>query len=205
MRWRLCSLGGVSVAKQRFEDFSKELPFRLRRMGPAVTERLQAFAKALEARLKRAAPKRTGAMAERIRVHLDYKGRKSDGSHWPIGAIRIEIDDPAANALEQGGTVRGDPWLAIPLRRELERFSGPRETGRYFSVQTLDGRIYLAKSEGGRANFYYRLKTSVFLEKRPFIMETVRKVAPGFRDGLLRDGREILNPGRGPGVSTYRR
>lgn len=180
------------MGKERFEDFSKDLPFRLRRVGPAVTERLRAFAQTLELRLKSAAPKRHGFMAKAIKVELDYR----DGAN--AGRIKIRIPDPAANAQEQGGVVRGNPWLAIPLRRELERFSGPRETGNYFVVRMNDGRLFLASGSGGRAEFHYRLKESVFIKKNPFIMKTVTALAPGFRDGLLRDGSKILNPsGRG--------
>lgn len=185
------------MAKQAFENFVKELPFRLRRVGPAVTDRLEQFARTLETRLKAAAPKRTGAMAQAINVKVNYtpprgNSRAQTAGSW-AGGLVIEINDPAANALEQGGVVRGEPLLAIPLRRELERFAGPRETGRYFVVTMRDGRKFLADDDNGRVRFSYRLKNQVFLAKNPFIMQTIRQVAPGFVDGVLRDGATILS------------
>ena len=190
MRWARTSLRGVSVAK-KLETFLHEMPFRLPAGPPHIERRYRdetrGWAHRLQRSLRKAVPKRTQALKNAI--HVDVKW--TDVNH---GSIVLRIEDPAARALEYGGTVRGNPYMAIPLRRSLEYFDGPRETGTYVTVRSGDGRLFLIGARDKR--FSYVLRRQVFVRRQPFILRTLTRLAKEFEYGVLNIGTEALIRGR---------
>lgn len=129
------------------------------RMTDAAQRAGSEYARGVEARARARAPRRSGRLASSI---------KGSSTVLAQGDVRIETQAGAGlrygRMQEFGGTVRGNPLLAVGRK--------PGEVGRGFFVLTAkDGRLFLARRVGTGVQLAARLKPDVRLTGRHFLRD----------------------------------
>ena len=151
---------------KRFETWAPEFRERLRKLPDVVIDELTEWATRARKALAAAVPRETGALAKGLEVELEGGLQ---------GQIVATADDPAAAMLEHGGPITGSPWLAVPLRRELRRFSGPRADAGLFVLRARSGALFLATRDGAGLDLRWALKRRVERAARPFLRPTMER------------------------------
>ncbi len=138
----------------------------------AVEQELHRFAPLLEARARAHARVRTGAYRQSITARATE------------GRVALRSTHPAAQVLEEGGAVRGSPYLAVPLGVGPRALSGPRADGPLVGIRTRDGRLFLASRRSGFVELRWRLVDSVQAPATRVLQETIRREAHGVPDAI---------------------
>lgn len=128
-------------------------------MTEATRQAGSEYARGVEARARARAPRRSGRLAGSI---------KGSSSVVAQGDVRVETQAGAGlrygRMQEFGGTVRGNPLLAVGRK--------PGDVGRGFFVLTAkDGRLFLARRTGGGVQIAARLKPDVRLTGKHFLRD----------------------------------
>ena len=161
------------------EGSVKGLPRRLRALMAALAPQVAGFAKA---NASRKFTSRTGnligsiaasslAETEGIGILLRAGGRTASGERVPYAGIH-----------EFGGTVKGRPYLRIPLDAAktaagVDRFASPlRQTGAgLFRLQEIKGTLFLFRTDEEDGPPWYVLKRSAKIPKRPYLRPALTK------------------------------
>lgn len=147
---------------ERLENWAPRVAGALERVPAAVAARAQDLAREAREAARRRAPRRTG----RLQASIDaaFRGTVS------AGRIVVSASSPGAELQEEGGTVHGSPFLAIPLRPDIDQHRrGPRADGDLFIIRRRDGRFYLASRRGGALDVRWRLIDQVRVPAQHFL------------------------------------
>lgn len=164
---------------RELEQWAAETRAALLGMEATATEELRAMAERARHQAASRVRVRTGDLQRSISTRVD-------GS-----AAEVYSDDPAAAALEEGTEIRGNPWLAIPLRGQQ---GSPREDGDLFVLRSPRG-LFLASAESGQAEIRWKLQASVQPQRQPFLRPAVDEQRDGFAEHLFRAWTEDLVDG----------
>lgn len=149
----------------------------LERVPGAVEASLRELAEDALESARRQAPFRSGrlrgSIAGGLRGGLD-------------GQVTLTSSAPGAEVLEDGGTVRGEPVLAIPLREDVRAVGSPRADRDLFFLRLEDGRLFLASRDGAALDVRWRLVDAVSVQPHPFLR-------PAIEDASRRLPRAVLD------------
>lgn len=130
-----------------------------------MTETLERWAPRVGAALRGLADTMLRELAERTRATADAVRRRAP-QHVQISAATqtsgtsLAAEGDGAGLLDHGGTVRGRPWVAVPVGPRIA-VRGPRLDGDLFALRSRDGRVFLASRRGGALDVRWRLIRSV--------------------------------------------
>lgn len=113
--------------------------------GEIPIARLPQRISALQAAIRPAldeAGERVAALAGRLARQHAARGPRGLAASIVVRGSAIVATHPAAAALEVG-SVRGSPWLAVPLSASAQAVGSPRADGALVGVRGRDGRLYL--------------------------------------------------------------
>src|SRR5687767_7401919 len=119
------------------ERWARDLPDGLRRVESVVQRELRELGERARRSVAARAPRLTGRLARSIRLEVSPN------------RIEVYTQDPAAATLEEGKTLRGRPYLAIPIGalRGTGPQGGPRaDTADLFVLRTDRG-LFLASRQ----------------------------------------------------------
>ena len=127
------------------------------RMTQAALEATTEYGRGLEARARARAPRRSGRLASSVRSSSTVVGQ---------GDVRLETQAGAGlrygRMQEFGGTVRGNPLLVVGKNLA----AGGRG---FFTLRARDGRLFLARREGGTVTLAARLSPQVRVPATHFL------------------------------------
>jgi hypothetical protein len=157
------------------ERWARTLPDGLRRVESAAQRELRELGERARRAVEARAPRRSGRLARSIRLEVA-----------PNRAL-VYTRDPAAATLEQGKTLHGRPWLAIPIGalRGTE-MRGPRDDVADLFVLRTDRGMFLASRAGGALELRWKLQRQVTVPAQPFFRRGVDDARQGFEGDLLR-------------------
>lgn len=172
----------------RKEASASGLPARLRKLMASIAMQAEGFAK-VNASIK--LNRRTGRLANSIAGSV-LTAREGIGIQLRAGgSTRGGGRVPYAGIHEFGGTIKGSPYLRIPLDAALtgagvDRFPPPlRETGAgLFHLQESNGRLFLFRSDEEDGPPWYVLKRQVKIPARPYLRPAMNKVKRSLPEDL---------------------
>lgn len=170
------------MSAERLEDWAPRVAGALDRIPAGVEARFRALAPQMQAAARRRARVRTGAFRDSIQAIAS--GR----------SVHLSTDHPGASAFEQGGSLRGAPFLAIPLRDEVRAVRDPRRDGPLFRLRLRDGRVFLASRASGALDIRWRLAEAVTVRKSPTLLPAGAEVAatlPALAEATVRHELEV--------------
>jgi hypothetical protein len=94
--------------------------------------------------------------------------------------IRLSAQGPYAAIQEYGGTVRGRPFLAVPLTADARAKGRARNDPNLFVIR-VRGRAFLVRREGRRLEFRWLLLPQVTIKAHPYLgpaMDMVNRSMP---------------------------
>jgi hypothetical protein len=146
----------------------------------ALRRKLNELATDAEVHAKNLAPVRSGALRRSIRGQL--RGL----------SISLSVGVPYGQLQEEGGVVRGRPWLTVPLSEAVRRSGRARDDSSLFPIRLRDGRLFLVAKVGDRIDFRWRLVRAVRIKPQPFMrpaLERLVRVLPAEFASVLRGPR----------------
>ncbi len=172
---------------ERLEDWGPRMQRGLRRAPGSVAAELRKWRDEVRLKVIRATPRDKGGLQRSIEADIKLDNKLH-------GHISVSSEDPAAKVLEEGGTLRGQPWMAIPLRPDVRARGTPRKDGGLFALTTRAGQTFLVSRRGGALDFRWKLQRQVHRKAQPFIAPTIEKARKPLAKRLLARIHEHLGP-----------
>lgn len=163
------------------EQWAREVPRALEGMHDSALELVREVGHDGHDRARRDVPRlHDPERTETIRRSLQVRDI-TDG-------VTVTSDDPVAEALEEGGTVQGNPFLTIPLRGQV---GSARGDGDLFVISGASG-LFLASRASGQVELRWKLARSVSMRKRPFIAPAIDAARRDLPERIARRWAEDL-------------
>lgn len=171
-------------------------------------ERLPEWAARIAAGLRRlpdAAARTVTSRGPRIlSAFRDAVGHRSGGSAASFrldtrtGQVTVSSEHPGVVARETGATLRGHPWLAVPVgpaRDTTRRAGGPRSDVPLFLLVARDGRRFLATHRGGSIELRWKLQPTVQVKRHPVLAAAFDRATRGLDADLIATAGREVGPG----------
>lgn len=143
------------------EQWSRRIRDGLAALPGEIDDTVTEWAHELRARVRREIPRASGDLARSLRVDVDARDARAE--------VELSSTDPAAAALERGGTSTGRPWMAVPLRPDVARLGTPRADAGLVVVRMRDGRLFLGSPNGSGIDMRWKLERTISRRARPVI------------------------------------
>lgn len=172
------------MSGRSLERWVDETAAGLEHVGEVAEDALRRLGDRARDEIRRLAPRARGDLQRSIEVR--------HGEH----EVELMSDHPAAALLEQGGMVRGQPWLAIPLGA-VGAVAGPRsDPADLFVLKSKDGRLFLASRSSGALQLRWRLAREISISPQPFFGPGLEAAREGFERELADDVARTIQGGR---------